>query len=54
VIGTAGSDQKAAVARAAGGDEVIVYTARDFESEVKRIIGGRGVDVVHDGVGKDT
>jgi NADPH2:quinone reductase len=54
VIGTAGSDEKAAVARAAGADEVIVYTARDFESEVKRITGGRGVDVVYDGVGKDT
>src|SRR5450432_1308388 len=46
VIGTAGSDEKAAIARAAGADEVILYTSQDFVAEVKRITNGRGVDVI--------
>ena len=54
VIGTASSDEKADLAREAGADEVIVFTRKDFESEVKRMTGGKGVDVVYDGVGKDT
>lgn len=54
VIGTAGSDEKAAAARAAGADEVIVYTRQDFLSQVKRLTGGRGVDVVYDSVGRAT
>ena len=54
VIGTASSDAKAQLARQAGADEVIVFTRHDFESEVKRLTGGKGVDVVYDGVGKDT
>jgi NADPH2:quinone reductase len=54
VIGTAGSEEKAQLARDAGADEVIVYTEQDFEAEVKRLTGGRGVDVVYDGVGKTT
>ncbi|MGH9807621.1 MAG: quinone oxidoreductase family protein, partial [Terriglobia bacterium] len=54
VIGTVSSDEKAALAREAGADEVIVFTQHDFESEVKRLTGGKGVDVVYDGVGKDT
>jgi NADPH2:quinone reductase len=54
VIGTAGSDEKAAIARAAGADEVIVYTRQDFVAEVKRITGGRGVDVIYDSVGAST
>jgi NADPH2:quinone reductase len=54
VLGTAGTAAKAALAREAGADEVILYTERDFETEVKRLTGGRGVDVVYDSVGKDT
>jgi NADPH2:quinone reductase len=54
VIGTAGSDEKAALARGSGADEVIVYSRDDFEAETKRLTHGRGVDVVYDGVGKDT
>jgi NADPH2:quinone reductase len=54
VIGTAGSDQKAQLARDAGADEVIVYTTQDFETETRRLTEGQGVHVVYDGVGKDT
>jgi NADPH:quinone reductase len=54
VIGTVSSDEKAALAREAGADEVVVFTRNDFESDVKRLTGGNGVDVVYDGVGKDT
>jgi NADPH2:quinone reductase len=54
VVGTAGSDEKAAIAKQAGADEVIVYTRQDFVAEVKRITNGRGVDVVYDSVGIST
>jgi NADPH:quinone reductase len=54
VIGTASSPEKAQFARAAGAEEVIVFTEQDFEFEVKRLTGGKGVDVVYDGVGKAT
>ena len=54
VIGTASSPEKAQLAREAGAEEVIVFTQQDFESEVKRLTGGKGVDVVYDGVGKAT
>jgi NADPH:quinone reductase len=54
VIGTASSEDKAKLAREAGADEVIVFTHQDFESEVKRLTDGKGVDVVYDGVGKAT
>ncbi len=54
VIGTAGSDEKAQLARAMGADDVIVYTREDFEAEVKRLTDGKGVDVVYDSVGKST
>lgn len=54
VIATAGSDEKAQLARDAGADEVIIYTSQDFETETQRRTGGRGVDVVYDGVGKTT
>jgi NADPH2:quinone reductase len=54
VIGTVSSDDKAKLAREAGADEVIVFTKQDFEAEVKQLTGGKGVDVVYDGVGKAT
>jgi NADPH2:quinone reductase len=54
VIGTTSTPEKATLARAAGADEVILYTEHDFLAEVKRITGGRGVNVVYDSVGKDT
>jgi NADPH:quinone reductase len=54
VIGTASSEEKAQLAREAGADEVVVFTNQDFESEVKRLTDGKGVDVVYDGVGKAT
>jgi NADPH2:quinone reductase len=54
VIGTAGTDEKAKLAREAGADEVIVYATQDFEAETKRLTGGKGVHVVYDGVGKST
>jgi len=54
VIATAGSEAKAQLARAAGADEVIIYTDQDFETETRRLTDGQGVHVVYDGVGKDT
>ena len=53
-IGTVSTDAKAALARETGADEVILYTAKDFEEETRRITDGRGVDVVYDSVGKST
>ncbi|HEY1372799.1 MAG TPA: quinone oxidoreductase [Candidatus Binatia bacterium] len=54
VIATVSSAQKAAVAKAAGADETILYTEQDFAAEVLRLTNGRGVDVVYDSVGKTT
>jgi NADPH2:quinone reductase len=54
VIGTVGSDEKAALARAHGCDHAIVYTRENFVERVREITGRRGVRVVYDGVGKDT
>jgi NADPH:quinone reductase len=54
VIGTVSSEDKAKLAREAGADQVIVFTHQDFESEVKRLTDGQGVEVVYDGVGKAT
>lgn len=54
VIATAGAEAKAALARSAGADEVIIYTQADFVGEVKRLTGGAGVDVVYDSVGQST
>jgi len=52
VIATAGTQEKAQLARDAGADECIVYTEADFETETKRL--SDGVHVVYDGVGKAT
>jgi NADPH2:quinone reductase len=54
VITTVSTPEKAALSRAAGADEVILYSEQDFEVEVKRITGGRGVQVVYDSVGQTT
>jgi NADPH2:quinone reductase len=54
VIATVSTEEKAKLARAAGADEVILYTQADFEAETKRLTGGKGVDVVYDSVGKTT
>jgi NADPH2:quinone reductase len=54
VIGTVGSDQKAAVARAHGCEHVIISTREDLAKRVREITGGAGVPVVYDSVGKDT
>lgn len=54
VIATVGSEDKAAIARASGADDVIVYTQQDFEAETKRLTGGKGCHVVYDSVGKAT
>jgi NADPH2:quinone reductase len=54
VIGTAGTEEKAKLAREAGADEVILYTQQDFEAETKRLTEGKGVHVIYDGVGKTT
>jgi len=54
VIGTVGTEAKAVLAREAGADEVVLYAQQDFLEEVKRLTGGRGVDVVYDSVGKTT
>ena len=54
VIGTVSTEEKAKLARDAGADEIIFYTQTDFEAETKRLIGGKGVDVVYDSVGKTT
>jgi NADPH2:quinone reductase len=54
VIATVSTEEKAKLAREAGADEVILYTQTDFETETKRLIGGKGVDVVYDSVGKTT
>ncbi|MEO7275996.1 MAG: quinone oxidoreductase [Vicinamibacterales bacterium] len=54
VIGTVSTAAKAALVRDLGADETIIYTEQDFETEVMRLTGGRGVDVVYDSVGKTT
>ncbi|WP_068117276.1 quinone oxidoreductase family protein [Tropicimonas marinistellae] len=54
LIGTAGSDEKCAQALALGASEMVNYRRSDFVQEVKRLTDGEGVDVVMDGVGKDT
>jgi NADPH2:quinone reductase len=54
VIGTVGSNEKAAIARAHGCEHVIVSTREDIAARVREITGGSGVPVVYDSVGKDT
>ncbi len=54
VIATAGSEDKAGLARQAGADEIIIYTQQDFEAETKRLTDGKGVHVIYDGVGQST
>ena len=54
MIGTVGSDDKAALAKAHGCAHTIVYTRENFVERVKALTGGKGVPVVYDGVGKDT
>lgn len=54
VIGTAGSDEKCALARAHGAEHVINYSRENFVERVKSITGGKGLPVVYDAVGKST
>jgi len=54
VIATVSTEEKAKLARAAGADEIILYTQSDFETDTKRLTNGKGVDVVYDSVGKTT
>ncbi len=54
VLGTTSNAEKAALAREAGADEVILYTEQDFVAETKRLTGGKGVQVIYDGVGLTT
>lgn len=54
VIGTAGTEEKAVLAKEAGADEVIVYTSEDFQTETRRLTDRAGVDVAYDSVGAAT
>ncbi len=54
VITTVSTPEKAELSREAGAKDVILYTQQDFETEVKRLTSGKGVDVVYDSVGKTT
>ena len=54
VIGTVSTEAKAQIARAAGADVTINYTQQDFAAEVRKLTGGKGVNVVYDSVGKET
>ena len=54
VIGTVGSDAKAALARRLGCEQVILYRHEDVAARVREITGGAGVPVAYDSVGKDT
>jgi NADPH2:quinone reductase len=54
VITTVSTPEKAELSREAGASDVILYTKKDFEEEVKRLTDGKGVDVVYDSVGRTT
>ena len=54
VLGTTSTEEKAALSRGAGADDIILYTERDFEAEVMRLTDGQGVEVVYDSVAQAT
>ena len=54
VFATVGTDDKAKLAREAGADAVCVYSRENFSEAARAFTGGRGVDVVYDGVGRET
>lgn len=54
VIGTAGGQEKCALAAEYGCAHVINYRSEDFVARVRAITGGAGVDVVYDPVGRET
>lgn len=54
VIGTTSTEEKAALAKKAGANEVVLYTKEDFQQAARRITGGEGVSVVYDSVGRTT
>ncbi len=54
VIGTVGSEEKAAIAKAHGCDETIIYTSEDFVERTRELTDGKGVQAVYDSIGKDT
>ena len=54
VVTTVSTEEKAALSREAGADEVVLYTKQDFEEAVKQATGGKGVQVVYDSVGQTT
>ncbi|HEY2895883.1 MAG TPA: quinone oxidoreductase [Gemmatimonadaceae bacterium] len=54
VIGTTSTEEKAALARESGAQEIVLYTKEDFQQAARRITGGAGVSVVYDSVGKTT
>jgi NADPH2:quinone reductase len=54
IIATVSTEEKAALARSAGADHVVLYTQSDFETETKKITANEGVHVVYDSVGKTT
>ena len=54
VIGTVSSDNKIALVKEHGADEVINYATHDFAAEANRLTGGRGVDLILDAVGATT
>jgi len=54
VIATVSTPAKAELAREAGASDTILYTEQDFVAEIKRLTGGKGVEVVYDSVGKTT
>lgn len=54
VLGTVSTEEKAKIAKAAGADDLILYTKQDFATEVRRLSSGHGADLIIDGVGKTT